>query len=116
MYKILLFISILLAVIGQLLLKHGMSKIGRVRIRLNTLFKILSSYRVVLGVFLYLLSFLFWVIILTKLDLSLAYPAVSSTYFFIVLFSKIFFNENVSKKRWISIFIIILGVVLISLS
>ncbi len=119
-YQILLFIGIIIGVFAQISLKHGMHKHGKVKLTFKTfikdVFKIYINIFVIIGMLSYFVSFLLWLIVLSKLDLSYAYPIVSINFALVALSSKIFFKERVSKKRWLSIFIIIIGVILVTLS
>ncbi len=113
-YQILLLLDVLLTVIGQLLLKKGMGQYHD--FRLMQILKLIRNKAVIIGIIAYATSLLLWLIVLSKLELSYAYPMISLNYFFIALFSKLIFKEHVSKKRWLSIFVIVLGVILVSLS
>lgn len=113
----LVFISIFFAVSGQLFIKHGMNKLGKLyltRDTINTIIKIATNKFVIIGFASYGISVPIWLVVLNKLDLSLAYPLVSSSYILIALFSKAFFKERISKLRWLSMAIIIIGVILLS--
>ena len=119
MSLILLFTSVTFAVIGQLLLKFATKKTGVLTLTtntVNTIKKIIGNKFIVLGVLSYGISALIWLVVLSKLDLSLAYPLVSSSYILIAILSRIFFNEKVSKLRWLSIIIITIGVILLSIA
>jgi len=119
-YKALLLLEILLGVIAQLFLKLGMDKIKLESIMKEgvvSLFnKLFLNLPVILGFFSYGLSLFLWVIVLSELDLSYAYPLASLSYVIVAFCSKVFFKEHVSKRRWISITVITLGVVLVGLS
>ncbi|MBU2589404.1 MAG: EamA family transporter [Nanoarchaeota archaeon] len=119
-YKIILFIGILMGVIAQLIMKLGMKRHGKVKLSLKRIHRdILRIYLnvfVFLGVFLYLFAFFIWIFVISKIDLSYAYPLVSVNFVLIALASKIFFKESVSKKRWLSILIILIGVLLVTMS
>ena len=119
-YNILLFIGILLGAAGQLLLKKGMIKHGKVSIRLKSahrdLFNLYFHRYIIIGGLLFVISLGLWTIVISKLDLSYAYPIVSMNYVIVSLFSKIFFKEKITKYRWLSIFVILIGVVLVTLS
>ncbi len=113
----LVFTSIALSVVGQLLIKHGTNKTGQLHLGSNlfgTLGKIATNKFIVLSFMMYGLSAAVWLLVLKKLDLSLAYPLASSSYIFIAVFSKVFFKEKISKLRWLSMVIIILGIVLLA--
>lgn len=119
-YVIAMFFSLLLSVAGQLLLKKGMNSIGNVSLLHRNLprilFRIFTNFFVVFGGIVFVGSLAMWLVVLSKLDISYAYPIVSINYVVIALASKFFFKEKVSKFRWFSIFVICFGVVLVSLS
>lgn len=119
-YKLLLFIGIMLGAVGQLLLKHGMTRHGRVSIKLKSLIKDMFNLYfhryIMLGGSLFIVSLGLWTIVLSKLDLSYAYPLVSANFVIVSLLSKAFFKEQIPKYRWLSIFVILIGVVLVTMS
>ena len=115
---ILLVISIGLAVVGQLLMKKGMILFGAFPVSelpFKVIPMILNPY-VFLGLATFAVSSVFWLVILSRLELSLVYPFVSVAYIVVALFSMIFFKENVTIVRWLGIFTICVGVFLISRS
>ncbi len=119
-YTFLLLFGIFLGVIAQLSLKNGMNQIRVESFRKEKLFLLLKKLGfnrwIVFGFFLYGFSMLLWLVILSKLELSYAYPMVSLGYFFVALGSIIFFKEKISWQRWVSIAIIVVGVVVVGLS
>jgi len=119
-YLILLFIGLALGATGQLLLKKGMLHIGEVNVFTGGLFKNLwkmfMNKTVLIGVFFFGCSSLLWLIILSGLELSYVYPLVSVSYVVIALSSKVFFKEEVTRMRWLSIAVIIFGVIIVSSS
>ena len=115
---LILSISILLAVIGQLLMKKGMLEFGTFPVS-QLLFKIIPMFMnpyVFLGFACFGISSIFWLVVLSRLPLSLVYPMVSVAYILVAFASMIFFKEQVSVVRWLGISIIIVGVFLISRS
>lgn len=115
---LILAISILLAVAGQLLMKKGMLMFGAFPAN-QLLFKIIPMFMnpyVFFGFASFGLSSLFWLVVLSRLELSLVYPMVSVAYVIVALASLIFFKENVTLARWLGILIIMAGVYLISRS
>ncbi len=117
--KIILFSNILLGSVGQIMLRKGMKeKIidfkseGIVR----NLIKIYINPFVLIGSFVYMVSTLVWIGLVSKVELSYAYPMVSLNFVMIALLSKAAFNEKVSRVRWISIIMIVIGVSLLSVS
>lgn len=69
-----------------------------------------------LGLLSVLLTFIIWSSILSKIDLSVAVPVCSFSYISIALVSIFFLNEKISFLRWSGIFLILIGVIFVSLS
>ena len=112
-------LSIGIAVGGQILLKIGMNKIGPINISsagsLGHLFsEIFKSPVVLAGLFLYMISAALWLIVISSVDLSFAYPFIGLTYVLILIVSKFVLKEDVNPVRWIGTAIITIGVVVIS--
>jgi len=115
---IILGISILLAVAGQLLMKKGMMVFGTFPAS-QLLIKIIPIFMnpyVFFGFACFGLSSIFWLVVLSRLQISLAYPMVSVAYVLVAIFSWIFFKEDLTFVRWLGIAVIIFGVFLISRS
>jgi multidrug transporter EmrE-like cation transporter len=113
---VLVLISVLLGVSGQLFLKQGMRKIGNFELEyfLKTkVFDILKEKFIILGIFCYAIATLIWLVVLSKAELSFAYPMLAIGYILIAIFSKIFFGENVTFVRFLGILLISLGVFLL---
>jgi len=110
--------SIGLAIAGQLLMKKGMMAFGTFPVS-QMLVKVIPMFLnpwVFIGFACFGLSSLFWLVVLSRMELSLVYPMVSVAYVIVALFSWYFFKENLTVIRWAGILVIILGVVLISRS
>ena len=113
---VLVLISVLLGVFGQLSLKQGMKNIGTFELKDFISVRALELIKekfVVLGIVLYIFATLLWLVILSKTELSFAYPLLSIGYLLIALFSKIFLNENVTSIRLLGILLISIGVFLL---
>ncbi len=118
---LLIFFSIGLAVAGQLLLKSGMDQIGPIggddlRNGAMTVAKVASNMRVLLGLSLYFMSAGIWLIVLSRVELSFAYPLLGSSYIVVLFASRMLFNEPVTAIRWSGAILIFLGVLLITRS
>ena len=120
LYTFLLLIGVILGVAAQLSLKHGMDQLQIHSFRALKLFDLFIRLAfnpfIVLGFVSYGLSLLLWLVILSKLELSYAYPMISSGYFFVALGSYFIFKEKITWQRWLAIAIIIFGVVLVGFS
>lgn len=107
--------------IGQLLLKRVMKGIWPVgAAELGSLGSICLRLAIdplfLFAVALYALGFVVWLIVLSKLDLSFAYPILALSYCLVPVLSRYMFGEQVSAMRWVGIGIICLGVSVVGLS
>ncbi len=109
---LLLGVNIILGVVGQFCMKFGVNKIGGLEelglVKFMTT-AVFSPF-VILGLGLYGFSAFLWLILLSKLDLSVAYPALSLGYVLVLLVSALFFGEQVSLIRFGGVFLIMLGI------
>lgn len=116
MFTILL--PIILGVAGQLLLKHGMLLMGRQELEVEGFFPIvwrmISSPYVICGVLIYGVSTFFWLLTLSKVDLSYAYPFLSLSYVLIFLLSWMIFKEHIPPSRIFGMLVVCIGVFFIS--
>ena len=120
LYVIVLLAAISLGVCGQLFLKHGMLRVGEVELRpknlVGTVLRIFRNAYVLVGASIFGLSTLLWLMAISRLDLSFAYPMVSLSYVLTAFLSRHFFKEEIKRRRWLSIALICTGVIIVSLS
>jgi drug/metabolite transporter (DMT)-like permease len=115
-------ITIIFTVGGQLMLKKGMLQVGGIPPNGNAdeyiafFIKALTNFNVILSLFLAFVAALGWIAAISKLNLSYAYPFMASTFAFVLFFSWLIFGEQVSLLRWGGIFVIWVGIFLISRS
>ncbi len=111
-------ISVFLAVVGQLLLKMGMLRVGKFSVNVSTLvhqyIKILLNPFVIAGLVGFFISMLIWLYVLSRLELSLAYPFVALNYVLILFGSYFLFRETITVYKMIGVVVIIIGVYLIA--
>ncbi|MDE5642095.1 MAG: EamA family transporter [Muribaculaceae bacterium] len=108
-------LSIALGAFAQLLLKlsvQGESALMSVQ----GITRIVSDYRFLAGTACYGLSLLFWLKVLSELELSKAYPMVSLGYVFTFILGWLILDEPLRLLRVIGLVVIIIGVILISRS
>ena len=114
---ILLFFNVLLTVIGQILFKHGMNIVGRVNSIRDVFGKLTQAFLnpyILSGIAIYGFTTLVWLIILSRVKLSIAYPLLSSGYVLSILFSWLLFKESIPKIRIIGAAVICIGVYLVA--
>jgi glycosyltransferase involved in cell wall biosynthesis/multidrug transporter EmrE-like cation transporter len=117
----LILLSVLLAALAQLTLKHGMTQVtrrGAVPLELSdpiaTARRVVTNIAVLGGLATFVISAAVWLVVLSKVSLSFAYPFVSLTYVLILLFDRLILHEPVSGLRWGGVALIIGGILLIS--
>ena len=116
----LLMIAMCLTVTGELLLKTGMNRHGELNVSFSTLVPTavkLITNPFVLGGFAFIFSgALFWMAVLSRWPLSLAYPLLSISYIIGIVASVLILKEKVNAIQIVGVFVIILGVILVSRS
>ena len=94
---------------GAVFLKVGA---GRLSKNLNSL---VTNWRLMMGVALYLLSSVFYVIGVRNGELSVLYPMVSLGSVWTLLWSKLMLGESLTKPKFIAVGMILTGCVLLGL-
>lgn len=112
-------LGIIMGSVGGILTKLGANTMGAIEISgLSSLMdfavKIITNWKIVLGLALYFLSAVVWTYLLTKLELSYVQPILALTYVVTPILAMIFIGEKVPIARWIGIIIIIFGVYIVS--
>src|SRR5438105_15304385 len=114
----LLMVAMCLTVTGELLLKTGMNRHGELNVSFSTLVPTavkLFTNPFVLGGFVFVFSgALFWLAVLSRWNLALAYPLLSIRYIIGIAAAVHFLKEQVSLAHALSVVVIIIGVYLIS--
>lgn len=105
---------------GQLFMKKGLAVTGFNSVTFSNAFDFIlqnsCSPLVWLGIFFYTLPFFVWIVVLSKVDLSIAMPVATLSYVIIPVISVIFLREQVSLLRWAGILLIVAGVYFVSKS
>ncbi len=118
---VLLVISIGLAVGGQLAMKAGMNNVtqnGKNPLQVSDIKHPVALVKrmfregpwAIAGIVLYAISALFWLIVLSRVALSVAYPIVAVGYIVVVLYSRFVFDEPVKAIAWVGLVFIVIGV------
>ncbi|MGH8000672.1 MAG: EamA-like transporter family protein [Brasilonema sp.] len=111
----LLLMSVIASVGGQFFLKLGALKLGSLNPG-NTISQILSiatTPELLAGLSCYGLGALAYILLLTRVNLSIAGPSVSLVYVFSVLMGYFIFREPIPMTRLVGLSFIISGVILV---
>lgn len=114
----LILFGVLLNASAQLLLKAGMNQIGRFDFNFANAIpigmKVIVNFPIMTGIFLYVVSVGVWLLVLSRVQVSLAYPMLSIGYIVNALAAYYLFGEPLTSLRLMGIFIIIAGVYLVA--
>lgn len=117
---ILLLIDLAMTNIGELLLKRGMNQVGVMDLNpaqlIPMLFRTFINPFVFFGFVLLFGGSIFWLAVISRVQLSWAYPISSIGYILVLILSWLFLNESISFLRLAGVVIIIFGVFLVSRS
>lgn len=108
--------SVACGAVGQLILKAGMKSLGPLQLSLNTLISMATSPLLLVGIAIFCVSTLLWLLALMKADLSFAYPFLSLTYIAVLIGGAVLFQENVTLPRVIGFAVIVAGVLIVARS
>jgi multidrug transporter EmrE-like cation transporter len=108
--------AVLMGAAGQVIMKKGMLIYGEVSAGgvWRQLIPILRVPFVSLGLLCYALSAVLWIAVVSRIDLSLAYPMVSVAYVAVFIASWFLFGEKISAVRVAGLVLIVAGVLVIS--
>ena len=100
--------------VAQLIMKKGLIASGISSVNLGNIVEFAarnaSSFLIWLGILIYVMNFFIWIVILYKIDLSIAMPVGSTAYIFVPLAAMFFLREHVGIMRWAGIACIVLGI------
>lgn len=120
MIYILIFLGVFLNAAAQLLLKAGMGQVGHFEFSAVNIMpvglKVALCPPILSGLVLYVLSVVVWLLVLSRVQVSYAYPLLSIGYIVNAIGAYLLFGEDLSLVRMTGIFIIISGVYLVARS
>lgn len=108
--------SILLVIVASLFGSFGMVffKAGASNLT-GGLRTLIFNWRVFLGIFLYLLSSVFFVLAMKHGELSILYPLVSLGTVWTLVWARLFFGEPLTKAKFAAVGLILAGIVFLNL-
>jgi len=103
---------------AQLLLKAGTNALGVITLTpdnwFQTFWRMATQSHFVIGVACYMVSLVVWIMGLSRVPVSVAYPMLSLGYVINAVAAHYLFGEAVSATRWLGIGFIVLGVWLVA--
>ena len=111
---VLIVLNDLIDTVAQVFMKKGLIQTGIDSVNLGNIAEFAarnaSSPFLWFGIFIFALNFFVWIVVLYKVDLSIAMPVGSFCYIFVPICARLFLHENISLIRWAGIICIVLGI------
>lgn len=112
--------GVLLNALAQLALKASVNDMGAISVSLNTAVPVFSRLAIEpwlwVGLVCYGISVIVWILALSRVDVSIAYPMLSIGYIVNALAAWQLFGEALTTQRIMGIGIIIVGVIVLTRS
>lgn len=105
---------------GALIIKYKINEMGTIqfssfRFVIKYFYELIKSPLIICGIFSIFISAFVWMVALSRLQISIAYPvAVGLNFIVVVTVALIFFKEHLSAEKIIGIVLIFISVFLIS--
>lgn len=115
-----IFAGICLNAVAQLLLKAGTNAVGEIHLNasnwIETGIKLATQLPILGGLTCYVISVIVWIIGLSRVDVTIAYPMLSLGYIINAIGAWYLLGEALSAQKLLAITIIIIGVALLAKS
>jgi drug/metabolite transporter (DMT)-like permease len=107
--------------VGDILLAKGMKELGdlsamNLRGIIDVAIRAMTTWKIIIGTAMLALFFFLWLAVLSWEDLSVALPMQALNYVLVAVLAKYILHEQVSPLRWGGIFLVCIGVMLITKS
>ncbi|HMV52200.1 MAG TPA: SMR family transporter [Rhodocyclaceae bacterium] len=112
--------GVLLNAAAQLLLKAGTNAVGHFEFHLDNLvpvgWKLATEPHILTGMMCYAISLVVWIMALSRVPVSIAYPMLSIGYVVNAIVAYLWLGEAVNATRMLGIGVIVLGVFIVARS
>ncbi|MBP1464986.1 hypothetical protein EYB53_004610 [Candidatus Chloroploca sp. M-50] len=107
-----------LTVIGEVLLKLGVNvvseQVGAFSLAPEVLWATFTDWRVISGFALIFGGAIFWLGVISRVNLSFAYPLLALNYVLVLVPSRLVLNEMITPTKIIGAVIVVIGVIVIT--
>lgn len=110
--------SVLMNCSAQIFMRQGMIKIGEIGITelFSHALTLICNIWLWASLFCYAISILLWIVVVSRVEISYAYPFLSIGYVVVAIAGYVLFGENLNMYRISGILVICFGVFLVSRS
>lgn len=113
-------LGVLLNAAAQLLLKAGTNRVGEFAFSLDNLVpigaKLVANPPIIAGLACYVVSVVVWILALSRVPVSVAYPMLSVGYVVNAFAAYLLFGESITVQKLVGIGFIVIGVFLVARS
>jgi multidrug transporter EmrE-like cation transporter len=114
----LIFAGVMLNATAQILMKAGTNVVGHFEFSAQNILpiglKLATEWHIVAALFCYALSVVVWILALSRVPVSIAFPMLSMAYVVNALAAWYFLNEPFNSMKLVGMGVIILGVIILS--
>lgn len=115
---ILIFVGVMLNAAAQILMKAGTNAVGHFEFSMGNVLpiglKLATEWHIVTALFCYALSVVVWILALSRVPVSIAFPMLSMAYVVNAVAAWYLLGEPFSSTKLVGMGVIILGVIIIS--
>lgn len=119
-YFIFVIITVFLNAASQLLLKVGISRVGKVSFDAANIIKLvigaLTNGYIMLGLITMTISMVTHILSLSRFDVSFVFPFISFAYIIVAVWGVVFLGEQFNMTRYIGIAVILAGTIILAMS
>lgn len=117
---VLIAVTILFTVIGQLMVKYGTQQLSDFPKSLAEVFPImlsaLTNVWIIVGLCCAFVAALAWIGAISLSDISFAYPFMGLAIVLVLVLSPFLFGESVTVGRWLGVLVVCLGLLIVARS
>jgi drug/metabolite transporter (DMT)-like permease len=114
----LIFTGVMLNAAAQILMKAGTNAVGHFAFSSANIlpigWKLATEWHILAALFCYALSVVIWILALSRVPVSIAFPMLSMAYIVNAVAAWYFLGESLNPTKAVGIGVIILGVIIIS--
>ena len=114
----LIFLGVMLNAAAQILMKLGTNAIGHFEFSAENILpiglKLATEWHIIVALFCYAVSVVVWILALSRVPVSIAFPMLSMAYVVTALAAWLLLNEAFNPVKLVGMGVIILGVIIIS--
>ncbi len=114
----LIFTGVMLNAAAQILMKAGTNAVGHFDFSIDNILpigiRLATEWHIITALFCYAVSVVVWILALSRVPVSIAFPMLSMAYVVNAIAAKYFLGEAFNPMKLVGMGVIILGVIIIS--